>query len=242
MAPSKTGIPKDAIKNIVLVHGAFADGSGWEAVFNLLAPLGYNLTITQHPCTSMEDDVAVVNRALDRQDGPAILVGHSYGGAIITEAGVSSGVAGLVYVAAFQPEIGESALNQAMSAPDLSNGGILPPDAKGFIYFDPAKYHAGFCADLPAAKAAFMAASQIPVKAMAFGARMSAAAWKTKPCWAVIPTEDKSINPVIHHANHKRSNSTATEIKGASHVVFISHPQEVADIIKAAAVGALQLA
>src|SRR5277367_87125 len=158
------------VKNILLVHGAFADGSGWEGVYQDLTAHGYNVTIVQNPCTSLEDDVAAVSRALEKQDGPVTLVGHSYGGSVITEAGNSSKVVGLVYVAAFQPDAGESALSQAMTAPDLSNGGVLPPDAGGFIFFDQAKYHAGFCAELSAEQSEFMAISQVPVAAKAFGA------------------------------------------------------------------------
>ncbi len=240
MATIKASGPREGIKNIVLVHGAFADGSGWEGVFNLLSSRGYVVTVVQHSCTSLEDDVAAVDRALDKLDGPAILVGHSYGGAVITQAGLSPRIPGLVYVAAFQPDAGESALSQAMSAPDLSDGGILPPDEAGFVYFAREKFHAGFCADLPAARAAFMAASQNPVSIRAFGAPLTQAAWKTKPCWAIIPTEDKSINPVIHYANYQRSASVVKEVRGASHAVFISCAREVVDVIETAATKTVQ--
>ena len=222
-------------KNIVLVHGAFADGSGWEAIYRLLAAKGYNVVIVQNPCTSMEDDVAATTRALEKLDGPALLVGHSYGGAVITQAGLSDKVAGLVYIAAFQPDEGESALDLVMSAPDLSGGAVLPPDANGFIYYAKDKYHSGFCADLPANQAAFMAVSQIPVAAKAFGAKMTRVAWKSKPTWAIVAGADKSINPIIERRIYQRGNSKTTEIPGASHLVFMSHPKEVAAVIEEAA-------
>jgi pimeloyl-ACP methyl ester carboxylesterase len=230
------------INNIVLVHGAFADGSGWGALYQVLTGKGYNVVVVQNPLTSMEDDVAATNRVLDKLTEPAILVGHSYGGAVITEAGVSDKVAGLVYVAAFQPDAGESALDLVMSAPDLSGGAILPPDTNGFIHYSNEKFHSGFCADIPAAKAAFMAASQIPVHVNSFAAKMTRAAWHTKPTWAIVATADKSINPVIKRRIYERSQSKTTEIAGASHVVFMSHPDEVAAVIEAAATGSLTYA
>jgi pimeloyl-ACP methyl ester carboxylesterase len=226
------------IKNIVLVHGAFADGSGWQALYQILAEKGYNVVIVQNPNTSMADDVATTERELARLDGPAVLVGHSYGGAIITQAGVNDKVAALVYVAAFQPDTGESALDLIMTAPDLSGGAVLPPDANGFIYFSTEKFHSAFCADIPAQQAAFMAASQIPVHVNSFAAKMTQAAWHHKPTWAIVAGEDKAINPIIERRVYERSKSKTTEIAGASHVVFMSHPKEVAAVIDAAAVGA----
>lgn len=228
------------VKNIVLVHGAFADGSGWEGVFRLLTTHGYNVVVVQNPLTSLEDDVAAVNRALDKLDGPAILVGHSWGGTVITQAGVHPKVVGLVYVAAFQPDAGETTFALATSVPALPENGILPPDDKGFIYFDKAKFHAGFCADLSAEQAAFMFASQGPVAAKGFVAPVTEAAWKTKPSWAVLPTGDKAINPEIERTMYKRSGAKVTEVKGASHVVFISQPKVVAEVIEAAAKGSVK--
>jgi pimeloyl-ACP methyl ester carboxylesterase len=222
------------VKNIVLVHGAFADGSGWENVYNILIKKGYNVSVVQEPLTSFEEDVATVDRILEKQDGPAILVGHSYGGAVITQAGVSPKVAGLVYVAGFAPDAGESALTLAMWAPAAPENGILPPDAAGFLYYDKAKFHAGFCADLSKEKADFMYASQIPLSGKGFGTPLTQAAWKTKPTWAIVATEDKSINPEIERKGYKRANATVTELKG-SHVIFISKPKEVAAVIEAAA-------
>lgn len=223
------------VKNILLIHGAFADGSGWQGVYNILVAKGYNVTVVQNPLSSLEDDVAAVKRALDRQTGPCILVGHSYGGTIITEAGSDDRVLGLVYVDAFAPDAGESTFQLATSVPDLSNGGILPPDANGLIYFDKAKFHSGFCADVPSAEANFMYASQIPVSGKGFVTPLTHAPWKTKPSWGIVGTEDKSINPILLHKLYERANTKVTEIKGASHVVFITHPKEVAEVIDAAA-------
>jgi pimeloyl-ACP methyl ester carboxylesterase len=223
-------------KNIVLVHGAYADGSGWEAVYNILSHKGYNVTIVQNPLTSLEDDVAAVNRILDKQDGPTVLVGHSWGGTVITEAGNSPKVVSLVYVAAFQPDAGESTLTLVTSAPTAPENGIRQPDAAGFSYYDKAKFHAGFCADLPKEKADFMFASQGPLAGKAFVATISQPAWKTKPSWAIVATADKSINPEIERRMYKRSNSIVTELNG-SHVIFISKPKEVAGVIEAAAKG-----
>ena len=230
-AVAQTAAP---VKNIVLVHGAFADGSGWESVYNILTKQGFNVIVAQNPLSSLEDDVAAVDRILDKLDGPAILVGHSWGGAVITQAGGSDKVAGLVYVAAFQPEVGETVLTLAMSAPPLPESGIMPPDAKGWVYFDKAKYHAGFCADIPAAKAAFMYASQGAWSVKCLTTPLTVAAWKTKPSWAIVATEDKAINPVIERTMYKRSGSVVTELKG-SHVIFISQPAAVAKIIATAA-------
>ena len=223
------------VKNILLIHGTFADGSGWQGVFKKLTAKGYNVTVVQNPCSSMEEDVTAVKRAMDRETGPCILVGHSYGGSVITEAGSDDRVVGLVYVDGFVPDSGEAAAAQDPSLPDLTNGGILPPDASGLVYFDKAKFHAGFCADLPAAQADFMAASQIPGTVKAFSAQITHAPWKTKPCWGILGTEDKAINPILLLRLYHRSKAKITEIKGASHVSFISHPEEVADVIDAAA-------
>jgi len=223
------------VKNILLIHGTFADGSGWQSVFKILTAKGYNVTVVQNPCSSLEEDVDAVKRAMDREKGPCILVGHSYGGSVITQAGSDDRVVGLVYVDAFVPDSGETAATQDPSLPDLTNGGVLPPDAFGLVYFDKAKFHAGFCADLPAGQAEFMAASQIPGAVKAFSAVITHAPWKTKPSWAILGTEDKAINPILLRRLYLRSNAKVTEIKGASHVAFISHPTEVAEVIDAAA-------
>ncbi|MBB6018587.1 alpha/beta hydrolase [Deinococcus radiopugnans] len=228
--------PAGTIKNVVLVHGAYADGSGWAGVYRMLSADGYHVTVVQNPLTSLDDDVAAVNRALARQDGPVILVGHSYGGAVITQAGTDPKVAGLVYVSAFQPDVGESALKWATAEPPALENGILPPDAAGFSYYDAAKFHAGFAADLSDEQAAFLSASQIPVSVKALGAPVTQAAWNTKPSWAVLSTDDKSINPSIQRTMYARAKSVVTEVKG-SHATYISHPQDVANVIEAAAIG-----
>jgi len=221
---------KPAVKNVVLVHGAFADGSGYKGLYDILSKKGYNVTVVQNPLSSLEADVAATNAVLDRQDGPTILAGHSYGGSVITEAGNHKNVVALVYIAAFQPDKGESALDWAQKLPPAPENGILPPDEKGNLYYDKAKFHAGFCADLPKAEADFMYASQGAFNIQAIGGKINQAAWKTKPSYGIVATEDKSIVPDTERNMYKRSNTKVTEIK-ASHVVFISHPQEVADII-----------
>lgn len=223
------------VKNIVLVHGAFADASGWKKVYTILKSHGYNVSMVGNPLTNVEDDVASVKRVLDRQKGPVILVGHSYGGAIITLAGNSSKVAGLVYVAAFAPDEGESLGQLLTPYPPDSLNGILPPE-NGFVWYDLKKFHNGFCADLPAVEAAFMAASQVPVAASAFTYKYKGIAWKTKPSWHIIATEDHSLPTEAERFMAKRAGGKTFEIKG-SHVIFISHAKEVADIIEAAAKG-----
>ncbi|MFD0764574.1 alpha/beta fold hydrolase [Mucilaginibacter lutimaris] len=222
------------IKNIVIVHGAFADGSGFKSVFDNLTKKGYNVSVVQNPLTSLQDDVDAANRIIDRQDGPVILVGHSWGGTVITQAGNNPKVAGLVYVAAFAPDAGESTAQWASSLPAAPEFGILPPDEKGVIYFDKAKFHAGFCADLSKELAAFMYASQGPIFGQCFTDKVSMASFRTKPAFAVVATEDKAINPDIERNMYKRANMKVTEIKG-SHVVFISQPDKVAGVIDAAA-------
>jgi pimeloyl-ACP methyl ester carboxylesterase len=218
------------IKNVVLVHGAFADGSGWKGVFDILTKKGYNVTIVQNPLTSLEDDVDATNRALDKQDGPAVLVGHSWGGVVITQAGMHPKVAALVYVAAYQPDKGEATLKWATSMPPAPENGIAPPDDKGFIYFTKEKFHAGFCADVSQGLADFMYASQGATAVKCFITPVSDAAWRTKPSYGIVATEDKAILPEIERKMYERSNTKITEIKG-SHVVFISHPDAVSEVI-----------
>jgi pimeloyl-ACP methyl ester carboxylesterase len=222
------------IKNVVLVHGAFADGSGFKALYNALTKKGYNVTIVQNPLTSLEDDVAATKVALDKQDGPTILAGHSWGGAVITEAGNHPKVAALVYIAAFQPDKGESALHWLQTAPPAPENGVLPPDEKGIVYYDKAKYHAGFCADIPKSEAEFMYASQGAFYAKGFTTNISTPAWRTKRTYGIVATDDKSIAPEIQRNMYKRSNTTVTEIKG-SHAVYMSQPEKVAKVIIEAA-------
>lgn len=222
------------VKNVVLVHGAFADGSGFKALYATLTKKGYNVTVVQNPLTSLEDDVAATNLVLDKQDGPVILAGHSWGGAVITEAGNHPKVAALVYIAAFQPAEGETVLQWVQSAPPAPESGVLPPDEKGIVYFDKAKFHAGFCADVPKDQADFMYASQGAFHVKGFVTPLKNAAWKTKPAYGIVATEDKAIVPEIERAMYKRSNTKITEIKG-SHVVFMSQPEAVAKVIIEAA-------
>lgn len=222
------------VKNIVLVHGAFADGSGWEGVYKILKAKGYNVSIVGNPNTGLADDVAATNRVLDRQTGPVLLVGHSYGGAIITEAGNHPKVAGLFYIAAFVPDANETLLKLLQSGPPAPNSGILPPDEHGYIWYDVAKYHSGFCADLPKEQAEFLAASQIPVSASVFGSTFTNPAWKSKPSWYIVATEDQTIPPDGERFMAKRAGATVTEIK-ASHLVFMSKPKAVTEVIEAAA-------
>jgi pimeloyl-ACP methyl ester carboxylesterase len=222
------------VKNIVLVHGAFADGSGFEAIYKVLKSRGYNVLVVGNPDTSIPDDVEATNRVLAKLDGPCILVGHSYGGAIITEAGNSPKVAGLVYIAAFVPDPGHSVIDLLNSAPHDPASGILPPE-NGFVWYDKAKYHSGFCADIPKDMADFMADSQLPTALASFTyVFKDNVAWKTKPCWYIVAQEDHSIPPSLEREMGKKTGGKVYEIK-ASHLVFISHPKEVADIIEAAA-------
>ena len=225
------------VKNVVLVHGAFADGSGFKALYTVLTQKGYNVTVVQNPLTSLEDDVAATKVALDKQNGPAILAGHSWGGAVITEAGNHPNVAALVYIAAFQPDNGESALQWLQTAPPAPENGVLPPDEKGIVYYDKAKYHAGFCADISKKEAEFMYASQGAFYAKGFATNITNAAWRTKPTYALVATEDKSIAPEIQRSMYKRSNTKVTEVKG-SHVIYMSQPDAVAKVIIEAAVNA----
>jgi pimeloyl-ACP methyl ester carboxylesterase len=221
------------IRNIVLVHGAWADGSGWDGVHNILTEKGFNVTIVPNPNTSLADDVRITKAVLSLQDGPTVLVGHSYGGAIISEAGVHPNVKALVYVAAFVPDAGESLFKMLKDAPPDPNSPMLPPK-DGFMWLDRAKFHANFCADVPVAKARFMADSQVPLGLAAFEADLTVAAWKTKKSWYIVATEDKMIPPDAERGMAKRAKAQVTEIK-ASHAVYISHAGEVANVIQKSA-------
>lgn len=229
-----------SVKNVVIVHGAFADGSGWKGVHDILVKKGYHVSIVQNPLTSLQADVDATNRIIDRQDGPVILVGHSWGGTVITEAGVHPKVTALVYVAAFQPDQGENTIQWATSLPSAPESGLGKPDDKGFIYYDKAKFRAGFAADLSQQETDFMYDSQQPIFAESFGTPLKNAAWKTKPAYGIIATEDKSIVPQIQTNMYTRSNSKITEVKG-SHVIYISQPNAVANvIIQAATAGVIK--
>lgn len=222
------------IKNVVLVHGAFADGSGYKALYQVLTKKGYQVTIVQNPLSSLEDDVKATQLALDKQDGPTILAGHSWGGTVITEAGNHPKVAALVYIAALQPDNGETSIQWLQTAPPAPENGVLPPDEKGIAYYDKAKFHQGFAADISKEDADFMFASQGAFYAKGFTTPITHAAWRDKPAYGVIATEDKSITPEIQHAMYKRSNTKITEVKG-SHVIFLSQPEKVANVIIEAA-------
>jgi pimeloyl-ACP methyl ester carboxylesterase len=223
-------------KNVVLVHGGFVDGSGWQGVYKALKKHGYAVTIVQNPTLSLADDVAVTRRALAGQNGPAILVGHSYGGAVITEAGNDPKVAGLVYVAAFAPDKGESVSSLIKDPlPGAPVPPILPPQ-DGYLFLDKAKFAASFAADVSADAAAFMADSQVPWGVEALAGTISEPAWKTKPSWYLVSTEDKMIPPAAQRAMSKRAGSTVVEVKG-SHAVYVSQPDAVASLIERAATG-----
>ncbi|UVD58818.1 alpha/beta hydrolase [Rhizobium sp. Pop5] len=221
------------VKNIVIVHGALADGSGWREVTEILQKRGFEVTIVQEPITSLDDDVAATKRVLDLQEGPSLLVGHSYGGMVITQAGNDPAVAGLVYVAAFQPDKGESVLSLASSKPTGSMDIKETKDGK-YLYLDPGAFAADFAADLPKAEADFLARSQVFASKQAFSAKITEPAWRTKPSWSIVATQDRAINPDLERDMAKRAGSDVTEIK-ASHAVFASQPEKVADIIEKAA-------
>lgn len=221
------------VKNVVIVHGALADGSGWREVTEILQARGFEVTIVQEPLTSLNEDVAATKRVLDLQKGPVLLVGHSYGGMVITQAGNDPAVAGLVYVAAFQPDKGESLLSLASSKPAGSMDIKETKDGK-YLFLDPGAFAAAFAADLPKAEADFLARSQVFASKQAFSAKITEPAWRTKPSWSIVATEDRSINPELERDMAKRAGSEVTEIK-ASHAVFASQPEKVADIIEKAA-------
>ena len=224
------------VRNVVLVHGGFVDGSGWEGVYKALKKDGYAVTIVQNPTLSLADDVAVTRRALAAQNGPAILVGHSYGGAVITEAGNDPKVAALVYVAAFAPDKGESVSSLIKDpAPGAPVPPILPPQ-DGFLFLDRAKFPASFAGDVSPEAGAFMADSQVPWGVEALSGRINEAAWRTKPSWYLVSTEDRMIPPDAQRAMSKRAGATVVEVKG-SHAVYVSRPDAVASLIAKAAKG-----
>jgi pimeloyl-ACP methyl ester carboxylesterase len=224
------------VRNIVLVHGAWADGSGWKGVYDILVKDDYNVSIVQEPETSFENDVAATRRVVAQQDGPCILVAHSYGGAVITEAGTDPSVAGLVYVAAHMPDAGENEADDGKRFPsDLSKSTAIKKTADGFTYLDPAQFHEYFAADLPAEQAAFMARSQVLNAANNFKAVIATAAWRSKPSWMLVATKDRAINPDLERWYATRANSHKVEVEGASHAVYVSRPKEVAALIEEAA-------
>ena len=232
-----SGIPNSTVKSIVLVHGGFVDGAGWREVYKILKKDGYNVSIVQNPTISLADDVAVTRRVLATQNGPVILVGHSYGGAVITEAGNDPKVAGLVYIAAFALDDGESVSSLIKDPPPGAPVPPILPPKDGFLFLDKAKFAASFAADVDAERAAFMADSQVPWGVEALTGPVSKAAWKTKPSWYLVATEDKMIPPPAQQFMSKRAGSTVIEVAG-SHAIYESQPSAVAKLIEAAAKGA----
>ena len=224
------------IDNIVLVHGAFVDGSGWRPVYDILSRDGYRVSIVQEPLTGLADDVAATRRVLDQQDGAAILVGHSYGGAIITEAGADPHVAGLVYIAAHAPDEGETESGNGTRYPAAGRSAITPVGTDGYVWIDPARYHADFAPDLSAAEAEFEARSQGVTAAKVFATPVTAPAWKTEPSWYMVAGADRIISPDLERMYAARARSRkVVEVAGASHSVYRSHPAEVAALIEEAA-------
>lgn len=226
------------VKNIVLVHGGFVDGSGWEGVYKALKKDGYTVAIVQNPIVSLTEDVAVTKRVIATQNGPVILVGHSYGGAVITEAGNDPKVVGLVYVTAFALDKGESVSSLIKDPPPGAPVPPILPPQDGFLFLDRAKFPAAFAADVSPDAASFMADSQVPWGLDALNGAVTQAAWRTKPSWYLVSTDDKMIPPDAQRAMSKRAGSTVVEING-SHAVYVSQPQAVADFIEKAATGAL---
>ena len=224
------------IRNIVLVHGAWADGSGWKSVYDILVKDGFNVSIVQEPETTFKEDVAATKRVLALQEGPCILVAHSYGGAVITEAGTDPSVVGLVYIASHMPDAGENEADDGKRFPsDLSKSGAIKKTADGFTYIDPAHFHEYFAADLSAEQAAFMARSQVFNLADNFKAVITTAAWRSKPSWMLVAGADRTINPDLERWYAARAKSHTVEVAGASHSVYVSRPKEVAALIEDAA-------
>ena len=222
------------VRNVVLVHGGFVDGSGWRGVYDALTADGFNVSVVQNQTLSLESDVETTHNALDQLDGPAILVGHSYGGAVITEAGTHERVAGLVYVTAFAPDQGESVNTLLGGFPsDGPQPPILPPQ-DGFLFLDRDKFAASFAGDLPAADAAFMADSQVPWGVEALGGVVSDPAWRSKPSWYLVVTEDRMIPPPAQRQMAERTGATISEVPG-SHAIYVSQPAAVANLITQAA-------
>jgi pimeloyl-ACP methyl ester carboxylesterase len=217
---------------VVLVHGVLIDGSSWRGVYDVLTRDGYRVSIVQQPLTGFDEDVAATRRVLDQQDGPVILVGHSYGGSIITVAGTDPKVKALVYVAALQPDVGEA--SSEVAPPMQPASSHLKATKDGFVFLDPATFGADFGADLPKAQAEFMARSQMPASGAAFNAKLTASAWHDKPSYAIIATQDRELNPEIARWMANRAGSKVTVVK-ASHAVHISHPRAVARVIETAA-------
>jgi pimeloyl-ACP methyl ester carboxylesterase len=222
--------------SVVLVHGGFVDGAGWEGVYNLLKRDGYNVSIVQNPTTSLADDVAATQLVLSQIAGPVVLVGHSYGGAVITEAGADPKVAGLVYITAFAPDKGESVQTLIQSAPPGAPVPPILPPANGYLFLDKAKFRDSFAGDVSEAKAAFMADSQVPWGVAALSGAISEPAWRSKPAWYLVASEDKMIPPPAQRQMATRAGATIVEVAG-SHAIYVSKPEAVAMFIDQAATG-----
>ena len=227
---------ESSVNEVVLVHGGFVDGSGWEDVYRILKNDGYKVSIVQNPTISLADDVAVTKRVLATHSGPVILVGHSYGGAVITEAGSDPKVAALVYITAFAPDKGESVSSLIKNAPPGAPVPPILPPQDGYLFLDKAKVPSSFAADVDAEKAAFMADSQVPWGVEALNGTITEAAWRTKPSWYLVATEDKMIPPPAQHFMSKRAGATVVEVAG-SHAIYVSQPNAVAMLIKSASKG-----
>ncbi|RCG28682.1 alpha/beta hydrolase [Sphaerisporangium album] len=223
-----------SITNIVLVHGGFVDGSGWQGVYDDLAKDGFQIRIVQNPTLSLEGDVAATRQVLDSLDGPAVLVGHSYGGVVISEAGTHPNVAALAYIAAFAPDKGESVSTLIADPPPGAPVPPILPPRDGFLFLDRDKFHGAFAADLPARTAEFMADAQVPWGVDALGGAVTEPAWRHKPSWYLVATEDRMIPPPAQRAMAERSGATVVEAIG-SHAVYVSQPAAVADLIRQAA-------
>jgi len=228
-----------ALRNVVLVHGGFVDGSGWQGVYESLSRDGFRVSIVQNPTLSLQGDVEATRQIIDAQDGPVVLVGHSYGGAVITEAGTHPNVAALVYICAFAPDKGESVGTLIAGFPtDGPQPPILPP-RDGFLFLDRDKFHASFAADLPADQAAFMADAQVPWNVAAPAGAITEASWRTKPSWYLVTTEDRMIPPPAQRTMAGRIGASQSEVT-ASHSVYVSQPETVATLIAQAASGTAQ--
>jgi pimeloyl-ACP methyl ester carboxylesterase len=229
-------VQSSATLTVVLVHGGFVDGAGWEGVYKLLRKDGYNVSIVQNPTLTLADDVAATRLVIAQAKGPVVLVGHSYGGVVITEAGNDPKVAKLVYIAAFAPDKGESVAKLIENPPPGAPVPPILPPQNGYLLLDKAKFAASFAGDVDAEKAAFMADSQVPWGVDALSGTISEPAWKTKQSWYLVATEDKMIPPPAQHFMSKRAGSTVVEVKG-SHAIYVSQPKAVAAIIESAAEG-----